>query len=339
MSSHESLPAAVNRRLVMDQLPTDLPCCQMRGRSGYILGKFSLGHLGDTLCTSALPRTLRFHLGHEVYIADRPNARAVFTCNPYVAGFVTGDEIEQVEQHQKGEGHVIQRLERGFGLPVSKLPRPEIYLDESEWAWAEAERRKWAPSRPVCLLSCGGITHRKVLQSVDWARVGRILSRHFTVVQAILGETPLPDAITYQDLPTRQYMALIAIADMFVGGNSGGAHIAAAFNIRSLIVSRQRTLRRLCFPAPRRSAEGPFMYPQHGCIAAEAIGRRSFQDQVLEEALAVLAQHSALNARAGRRTMLDTADRRAVEKSPARLPQTICKTGGRIISLRAPIKM
>ena len=201
-----------------------------------VLGLFGAAHLGDTLCTSPLPRLLRQRLNRPIYVVDHPVARAVFDANPHVSGFAGGETIA-LNSRMIGNGHVLQRLAQGLELPVEPAPRPEIYLTEEETKWAAGERHRWPAGRPACVLSTAAQTDRGNLERVDWEAVARVLCRELTVVQPVLAERPEPGTVPYFRLPVRRYMALVAAADCFVGGTSGGSHVAAAFGVPSVIVA------------------------------------------------------------------------------------------------------
>jgi hypothetical protein len=106
-----------------------------------VLGLFGAAHLGDTLCTSPLPRLLRQRLDRPIYVTDHPMTRAVFAGNPHVSGFA-GRETIALNNRMIGSGHVLQRLAQGLELPVEPMPRPEICLTDAEREWAAGERRR-----------------------------------------------------------------------------------------------------------------------------------------------------------------------------------------------------
>jgi hypothetical protein len=278
--------------------PTITPDAVPRG--AVVLGRFGAGRLGDTLCTSPLPRLIRAARGSPVYVQDDPVIRAVFAANPHVAGFVAGP-VPGLESRIRGEGHVIQRLQQGLGLAVEPLPRPEVYLTAAERAWAAAERAKWPAGRPACVLSTAALTDSGNAARVDWWSVVELLGRWFTVVQPVVSEAPMPGTIAYRDLPVRLYMALVAQADYFVGATSGGSHVAAAFDVPALVVSWREMLESLRFPVSGLGlplGRDSFLYPQQWHVAAEDWASAELRNHRLPQ---ILAEMQA-RGRAGRET-------------------------------------
>jgi hypothetical protein len=257
------------------------------------LGRCYIAHLGDTLCLTPLPRLLSAVYGVPVYLTDEPIHLRVFRNNPHVAGFRGGDGV-RMERRIGGRGHLLQRFQRQFGLACSGDPRPEIYLSDSEKQWAAAERATWPADRPVCIFSPRVVAEAGHYRGVDWQAIGEAWGKSCTVVQPVLtrpdsyagqiaglcddqnrtwrAEPLAPDAVVYEDLPLRKYLALFSVADSFCGGNSGGSHVAAAFGLPSLIVVWRALLTDLRFPV-RSETFSPtvFLYPQHDFIAADEL--------------------------------------------------------------------
>jgi hypothetical protein len=121
------------------------------------------------------------------------------------------------------------------------------------------------------------------LEKVDWPSVFQVLSRRYTVVQPILRERAIPGAVVYRDLPVRRYMALVACADLFVGGTSGGSHLAAAFDVPSVIIVWRDLHREIEFPVSGQSFKSWFLYPQHSFVCAEDIAVGSFNKTLLSD--------------------------------------------------------
>ena len=99
----------------------------------------------------------------------------------------------------------------------------------------------------------------------------------------MLSETPVPGTVPYRGLSLRQYMALIAIADRFVGGTSGGSHVAAAFDVPSLVIAWRSILDPLRFPVSGLGVVAAFLYPQHWFIAAEDLAPASTARRILSQ--------------------------------------------------------
>ena len=290
--------------------------------AAIVLGTFGQAHLGDTLCTSPIPRLLHGRCGAGVLVKDHPVLRAVFKGNPYVRGFAAQATVS-FDNKLCGSGHVIQRLAQGMELAAHSVPKPELYLDAEELAWAEQERRGWPPERPVCVLSASAVTDAGNLRRLDWEAVVRILSEEFTVVQPVLAETPAPGTIVYRGLSLRQYMSLIAVADRFVGGTSGGSHVAAAFDVPSLVIAWRSLLDHLRFPVSGLGVVAAFLYPQHWFAAAEDLTPGHFREARLRDLLLDMSRHG----RKGRPTAIGNHRHSPCGFRPV-VPRRVIREGG-----------
>jgi hypothetical protein len=306
--------------LLFDMLPPN----------AFILGTFGAAHLGDTLCTSTLPRLVRAHTGRPVYVVDHPMLRAVFSENPHVSGFVAG-RSPTLDRRMRGDGHVVQRMEQAFEVPVSPVAKPDIYLSDLERAWASTQRKRLPADRPVCVLSTTALTDRGNAERVNWLKIVQMLCFRFTVVQPVLAEQPVPGAVPYRSLTIRQYMALMAVADAFIGATSGGTHVAAAFDVPSLVVSWRSLLDPLRFPVSGLGMPTAFLYPQHWHVAAEDLSAGSFREPQLRGLLEEMMRHG----RSGRPR--NAGHRRAgpCGFAPA-APRRILRCGNRF--LRLPVE-
>jgi hypothetical protein len=260
--------------------------------SNTIIDFFLSSHLGDALCSTPLAAQVCASRGQMPLVVSHPSTRSVFANNPHIAGF-TNKRGSRLYDLMKGHGHMIQRLQRGLGLPVSILPRPEIYLSPEEQQWAAAERLRWPTDRPVCLLSARVVTQARYYGEVDWQTVANTWGEHCTVIQPVItGQQPYRDqiglirrpeewheerpangVIVHRDLPLRQYMALFSVADYFCGGLAGGAHVAAAIDVPALILLWAEQYDKLSFPSRslNRLATENWPYPYHDYFRCEDI--------------------------------------------------------------------
>lgn len=285
------------------------------------LALYGAPHLGDALCATSLPRLLTTRRRWGVYMNKHQRSIAsAFANNPYVCGFVEGWTVDPFTR-LRGTGHVIQRLQQAFGLPVQRTPKPEVYLSEEELAWARQQRSTWPSDRPACIFSVRVLTDTGSFDfsKVNWAALAKQWSRYCTIIQPVLTqpklyqeqvsplphvvantwepEPILPDAVVYRDLSVRQYLSLFAVADYFCGGTSGGSHAAAAFDLPALIVVWRDLLRRLRFPCrdPHLSP-GIFIYPQHRHIEAERVCLPHADHGEIERAIGEVIDGKAENA-------------------------------------------
>jgi hypothetical protein len=266
-----------------------------------VLGLLLEGHLGDTLCTTPLARQLVQERRLTVKVTEHPSTRAVFAHNPCVSGFSMLRGFSLLAWRQ-GDGHVIQQLQRGLGVEVSDPPRPELFLASEERAWAATWLAEHVPAgKKVCVLSPGAQKTARFYQGVDWDRVSRVLQEEYAVVQPLLsaadpppephrqprrhaGQTP--GAIIAVDLPTRHYLALVAAADLLVGGYSGGPHVAAAFHVPTIVIVWPELASKLTFPVHGWGTEGEhFAYPTQAHLVTSSLTQRGFDAQALRAAI------------------------------------------------------
>jgi ADP-heptose:LPS heptosyltransferase len=254
-----------------------------------VLGRFSAAHVGDTICTSSLARKLTEKYSCRVYVVMHRCTVRVFQNNPFVVGFLKSRGV-RLGRLATGQGHLVHRLERFFGLPMSVCPRGEIYLSQEEIAWAKEFRAKLPNDRPVAVLSAGSITDsawgRRGVRS--WPELVDDLATVFTIVQPVvtrmetlcetivnirrpdqwIPETRLEGCHIIENPTFRCFLALLSIADLFVGQNSGGAHAAAALGIPAVIVlDRSRYSPEGLFRQHQKFWRNEdFLYPQHSFV-------------------------------------------------------------------------
>ena len=257
-----------------------------------VLSFLGRSHLGDVLCMTPLLRKLKEAYDCRVSIVRHRSTYKVLENNPYVSRFFNDNRISLAEC-ARGPGHMIQKLERYFGLEVSFRPKPEVYLSpqESHWAW---QIRSMLPrNRPIAIVSMNSVTDNRVAsnRNFEWQRWIDALSQRFIVVQPALTRIEpleevvrmheshrrvwMPDQIldnvfVMENLDTRKFMALFSIADLYVGPNSSGAHLAAAFDVPALVVLNRRQYRsRIRFPdriTDNHWRHESFLYPYHSFI-------------------------------------------------------------------------
>ena len=270
--------------------------------SSIVLGFFSISHLGDVICTTTLPRKI-FQTHHKmVHVVHHSSTVGAFANNPYVAGF-RNEGYMSLSGKMAGPGHIIQKLERGMGVPVDPVPKPELYFSDEELQWAWEQRSQWPRDKPVCILSTGAFTDSAVepYSQLAWNLMAGVLGKWFTIVQPLLtsldhyaSETVVNDvlargwepdeavegAITYLNLPLRRYMVLFAVADAHCGPTAGGPHIAAAVGIPALIVlNRIAHPQNVVFPLPQGGMiMESFLYAQHRFVWSDNLYASTFDE-------------------------------------------------------------
>lgn len=268
------------------------------GQQHFRLGLFVAAHLGDTLCTSTLPRQVHEEYGKKVVVTDHECTRTIFANNMHVQEFIS---LGFMRPKLKCVGHLIQRLQLYFDVCISKLPKPDLFISEQERSWVESEKERWPRGLPTCLLSPQSFTDRRHFADVDWDSIRESLLKRSTVVQPILTTHDVyreqlknrisshtidnPDGLVlYQDLSLRQYIALFSVVDAFCGVTSGGAHVAAAFDVPAMILVWDDLANQIQFPSTKPGFHTcNFLYPQHNFLAVGNVTRDRVERQALDE--------------------------------------------------------
>jgi len=325
----------------------------------FTIGRCYNGHLGDTLCLSPLPRLLTTVYGTRVYVSQHPSHRGVFANNPYVSGIRKSRGV-RLEARIRGYGHLTQRIQKRFGAVFGGDPRPEIYLSNEERQWARRQRSQWPANRPVCILATRAIAESKWYGNVDWVAVGRAWMESCTVVQAILTkpsvyraqvartqkarqalwkpESPVPGAITFEDLALRRFLSLFSVADFFCGPASGGAHVAAAFGLPSLVVLWRGLLQALRFPTSSRGfATEVFLYPQHRYVALEDLLLGAVNQNILERHVRGVLACQGSQGRGSPRQPIGDSVASPIEFLDGPLQHGLRTTNGRVLPVLSPL--
>ena len=227
--------------------------------SNYLirLGHHGAAHLGDTICTSSLPERLTQEKFFRVEVIRYRTTLNVFANNPFVMGFGAHGFTNIQHKRVKAVGHVIQRLEWAFRLEPQVWPRGRLYFSDAERKEAVNMRTRLSAhlgSKALAVMSCASITHQDKYAWAPWEKLVKLLvGLGYVVVHPVItGNQPLrdiaevaaklppdpvvPGAVRVENLSCRQYMALIAGADLYLGAESGGAHVAASAQVPALVV-------------------------------------------------------------------------------------------------------
>jgi ADP-heptose:LPS heptosyltransferase len=207
------------------------------------LGSICIGtkqrSIGDALAISTLPRKLKAKFpGLRVTVYPRGFNPVVVANNPAISGVQRLPRAVYGDDAIWGSGHQLTLKEEFFGLETSALPRPEIYLSESEKLWAlgvlpEAER-------PVCVLHPWGSTRSRVLSTEQWASIVAASPGWRFWQVGVEGDLRIPGCERAFLMPrkpweARKLFALMSRVQAFLGCDSGPMHVAAAFSIPSLV--------------------------------------------------------------------------------------------------------
>lgn len=260
-----------------------------------VLGFLGRSHLGDVVCTSHLVRLLTVERGCRVFSVRHRTQYKVFENNPYLAGYRNENRIG-LSEVLRGPGNITQQVARAFGFAPDPFPRGEIYLSDAEQRWAWALRASLPRNRPVAVLCAGSVTDNCGIpsRSFGWQSIVDSLASRFTVIQLavtrmdcleeVMRPSPpqaaawRPDAIldnciVLENLPVRRFFATFAVAGLYAGTNAGGAHVAAAFSVPSIIVVGARQYRNLLrFPNRKHGESGSFLYPHNTFVLSDSVG-------------------------------------------------------------------
>jgi hypothetical protein len=227
-------------------------------RDSVTIGLVGMAHLGDTLCSSTLPRKIKERFGYhiKVFVVDHKSTKRVFENNPYVDGFSKTNPIHlglNKLPRVAYQFHHLQRVETFLDCYTDEMPKPEIYLSEDEKEWAQSIKAKH--NKPIIVLSVRHVTGGTTSPYESWPFEKWIDQLHdeYTVIQPVISKEKYlqqanihprdanwkPERIytdhVLEDLETRQYLALFSIAVGHTGVLSGGAFAAQAFDVPVLL--------------------------------------------------------------------------------------------------------
>jgi hypothetical protein len=233
-----------------------LPLPEGRIPLGFLYG----AHLGDTICTTALAFALRA-AGRDVTVVRHSTSLVAYA--ELAVGFRNDGIMRLNPPASVGLGHVIQLMQRWFGVAEEPYPRPTLTLSDAEIAWATEYTAQMR--RPLILVSTGALSNADGYKTLPWAAWGSALSEYGTVLQCIAAESDprIPSATIVAGLNARQWFALFGQAQMYFGTWAAGIHVAAAFGLEALVVTCPPIdPRALVFPLPGHHVI-TFLYPQH----------------------------------------------------------------------------
>jgi ADP-heptose:LPS heptosyltransferase len=133
------------------------------------------------------------------------------------------------------------------GLPITAIPRAEIYFRAKDSGWWSAERERLGIPGPYAILQPTAAYKTKQWSAEGFAQLGAYLERErglAAVYSCGPGESAMLDAVEraagapirrMEGMDIAQFAAALAEARLFVGNDSGPAHMAAALG-RPLVV-------------------------------------------------------------------------------------------------------
>jgi ADP-heptose:LPS heptosyltransferase len=129
-----------------------------------------------------------------------------------------------------------------LGLPRKEIPRARIFSGAGHVAWWEAQRASLGitPGQPYSIVHPTAAYKTKEWAPEGFARIGEYLERHARIAPIYScgpGEAPVLDTVEkasgaplrrLEGMSLAQFAAALAGARLFVGNDSGPAHMAAA---------------------------------------------------------------------------------------------------------------
>ena len=209
--------------------------------------------LGDSLIVTTLPEKLKARFPQlKIYTYPRGLNPIVFQGNPAVEGIQRAPLALFGDDACWGSGHHIQVKESFFELEISEPPKPRIFLNEKEMTEADRYFEKYSTSSlPLCLIHPWGGTWSKV---ASWKFWEDLVSRWKEEVRfwqiGMQGQPAIPGCehfllLSKNPRNARKLFALMDLADLFIGVNSGPMHVARAFSIPSLILTGQGAVNKI----------------------------------------------------------------------------------------------
>jgi ADP-heptose:LPS heptosyltransferase len=204
-----------------------------------------------------------------------------------------------------------------LGLPRKEIPRAQIFSGAGQSAWWEAQRASLgiASGQTYAIVHPSASAKTKEWAPERFARIGEFLERQARVIPIYScgpGEAPVLDAVErasgaqlrrLEGVSLAQFAAALAGARLFVGNDSGPAHMAAAL-ARPVVVIFGSSSSPIWGPWPRQDSQSVARVVQNPFACNPCPGDRCYQfaqpecilsvtfDQVRNAVEEVLAQTS-----------------------------------------------
>jgi ADP-heptose:LPS heptosyltransferase len=155
-----------------------------------------------------------------------------------------------------------------LGLPRKEIPRAQIFCASEQAAWWDAKRPSLgiAPAEPYAIVHPTALYKTKEWAPEGFARLGEYLESQARVTPIYScgpGEAPVLDAVEkaagvplrrLEGVSLAQFAAALAGARLFVGNDSGPAHMAAALS-RPVVVIFGSSSSPIWGPWPRQGSD------------------------------------------------------------------------------------
>ena len=247
-----------------------------------VLGNMTLSTtafgMGDAVILSDLPRAGHQNSRTISIFSPSPYFQTIMSFNPYYAARVTPfSAFADVLYHSYnlGNGHLIQRLRRAYGLPIDIRPRGCIEVPA-----------RVTQGRIVLHFEAGG--HAEWQRQHIRSDARALSSPGKEAIEALVAERPefefveigkkpcgINGAVDRTGLLLRETIELLASAEYFIGIMSGPIHLAAALDIKLICVTNFPPPELICLPCLKDidQVELEWFYPQSVILHQDGDGQ------------------------------------------------------------------
>ncbi len=223
--------------------------------------------MGDAVILSDLPRAGHQNDRSMSVFSPSEHFQTIMSFNPYYEPRLTPfSAIADVLYHSfdLGNGHLIQRLRRAYGLPIDLQPQgcievagrttlPRIVLHFEAGAHAEWQRRHIRPDARIL-----SDTSKEAIEALISARPD------YEFVEIGKKSGGIKGAVDCTGRALSQTIELISSAEYFIGIMSGPIHLAAALNVKLICITNFPPAELICLPCLKDidQVESEWFYPQ-----------------------------------------------------------------------------
>jgi len=190
-------------------------------------------------------KILTGHLSPAIGVVEKEDSFPLWRNNPFVDSLVDADLIDsQIMPAINGErdnlcqfAHMIENIAFHYGVRPRHL-RASLFLSKQEQSWAF--RKLCKHRRPVICLHPHGTSspaHGHPWHETNWIKLIEAFKDRVTFLEIFKEGTDAKKLKTVKfETRLRQMMALVWASDLFVGFDSGVAHVATAFELPSIVL-------------------------------------------------------------------------------------------------------
>ena len=234
--------------------------------------------MGDAVILSDLPRAGHQNARVTSVFSPSEHFQTIMSFNPYYTRRLTPfSAFADVLYHSfnLGNGHLIQRLRRAYGLPIDIRPRGCMEVP------ARVTQRRI-------------VLHFEAGSHAEWQRqhirsdARALSSPGKEAIEALIAERPefefveigkkpcgINGAVDRTGLSLRETIELLSSAEYFVGIMSGPIHLAAALDIKLICVTNFPLPELICLPCLKDidQVESEWFYPQSVILHQDGDGQ------------------------------------------------------------------